>query len=45
VLAALSKLTNFSIGCYCEDENRYHRSILRELLKARGAQKSRRDLN
>jgi uncharacterized protein YeaO (DUF488 family) len=38
VLAALSKLTNFSIGCYCEDENRCHRSILRELLKARGAQ-------
>ncbi|MCF2133812.1 MULTISPECIES: DUF488 domain-containing protein [Mycetohabitans] len=38
VLAALSKSTNFSIGCYCEDESRCHRSILRELLKARGAQ-------
>ncbi|KAG0163825.1 hypothetical protein DFQ28_007936 [Apophysomyces sp. BC1034] len=34
VLAALSKSTNFSIGCYCEDESRCHRSILRELLNA-----------
>jgi uncharacterized protein YeaO (DUF488 family) len=37
VLAALSHQTNFSVGCYCADENRCHRSILRELLKERGA--------
>ena len=38
LLAALSHHTNFSVGCYCEDENRCHRSILRELLKERGAE-------
>ena len=37
VLAALSHQTNFSIGCYCEDETRCHRSVLRELLIERGA--------
>ncbi len=37
VLAALSKQTNFSLGCYCENENRCHRSILKELLLERGA--------
>jgi uncharacterized protein YeaO (DUF488 family) len=37
LLAALSHRTNFAIGCYCEDERRCHRSILRELLEARGA--------
>lgn len=37
LLAALSHRTNFSVGCYCEDENRCHRSILRELLAERGA--------
>lgn len=37
VLAALSKTTHFSVGCYCEDENRCHRSILRQLLNERGA--------
>lgn len=37
VLAALSKGANFSVGCYCEDESRCHRSILRKLLKERGA--------
>jgi uncharacterized protein YeaO (DUF488 family) len=37
LLAALSRQTNFSIGCYCVDESRCHRSILRELLAARGA--------
>jgi uncharacterized protein YeaO (DUF488 family) len=37
VLAALSHQTNFAVGCYCEDESRCHRSILRELLQARGA--------
>jgi len=38
LLAALSKQTNFSIGCYCEDENHCHRSILRELLQDKGAE-------
>ncbi len=38
VLAALSHQTNFSIGCYCEDESRCHRSLLRELLVERGAE-------
>jgi uncharacterized protein YeaO (DUF488 family) len=38
LLVALSKTTNFSIGCYCQDENRCHRSVLRELLQERGAE-------
>lgn len=37
LLAALSQQTNFSVGCYCEDEAHCHRSLLRELLIARGA--------
>jgi uncharacterized protein YeaO (DUF488 family) len=37
-LAALSATSNFSVGCYCEDENRCHRSVLRQLLTERGAQ-------
>ena len=37
VLAALSHQTNFSIGCYCDDESRCHRSILRSLLEKQGA--------
>ena len=37
VLAALSHTGNFSVGCYCQDEQRCHRSILRELLAERGA--------
>ena len=37
LLAALSHQTNFAIGCYCRDESRCHRSILRELLEQRGA--------
>jgi len=37
LLAALSHHANFSVGCYCEDESRCHRSILRELLAQRGA--------
>ena len=36
-LAALSRQTNFSVGCYCEDESRCHRSVLRDLLIAEGA--------
>lgn len=37
LLAALSKSSDFSIGCYCEDEARCHRSVLRELLTERNA--------
>ena len=37
LLAALSHSSNFSVGCYCEDEAHCHRSILRELLAERGA--------
>jgi uncharacterized protein YeaO (DUF488 family) len=37
LLAALSRHANFALGCYCEDEARCHRSILRELLAKRGA--------
>ena len=37
VLAQLSQGSNFSVGCYCEDESRCHRSILRELLAEHGA--------
>lgn len=37
LLAALSHQTSFSLGCYCEDERRCHRSVLRELLAQRGA--------
>ena len=37
LLAALSQQANFSVGCYCADEYRCHRSVLRELLAARGA--------
>lgn len=37
LLAALSKQTNFSVGCYCEDESRCHRSLLRQLLIEHGA--------
>ena len=36
-LAALSHQTNFSVGCYCEDESHCHRSVLRDLLIAEGA--------
>ena len=37
LLAALSKDSNFSVGCYCENEARCHRSILRVLLREAGA--------
>jgi uncharacterized protein YeaO (DUF488 family) len=37
LLAALSHGTDFSVGCYCEDEARCHRSILRQLLIEKGA--------
>jgi uncharacterized protein YeaO (DUF488 family) len=38
LLAALSHATDFSVGCYCEDESRCHRSVLRQLLLDRGAE-------
>jgi uncharacterized protein YeaO (DUF488 family) len=36
-LAALSHTADFSVGCYCEDATRCHRTVLRELLRERGA--------
>ncbi|WP_433766503.1 DUF488 domain-containing protein [Pseudomonas putida] len=38
LLAALSHTTSLAVGCYCEEEAHCHRSVLRELLEARGAQ-------
>ena len=37
LLATLSQTTNFSVGCYCENEDHCHRSVLRELLRENGA--------
>jgi uncharacterized protein YeaO (DUF488 family) len=37
LLAALSRTTDFAIGCYCEDESHCHRSVLRGLLTEAGA--------
>jgi uncharacterized protein YeaO (DUF488 family) len=37
LLAALSRQADFSVGCYCAEEERCHRSLLRGLLAARGA--------
>ena len=37
LLAALSHTADFSVGCYCAEESRCHRSLLRELLAERGA--------
>lgn len=41
LLAHLSHQSNFSVGCYCEDESRCHRSILRKLLTEHGAKLAR----
>ena len=38
LIAALSRRTDLAVGCYCEDETRCHRSLLRELLRGEGAQ-------
>ena len=38
LLAALSRTSDFSVGCYCAEESRCHRSVLRELLAGRGAE-------
>jgi uncharacterized protein YeaO (DUF488 family) len=40
LLARLSWQTNFSVGCYCVDESRCHRSLLRELISEAGARVS-----
>ena len=37
LLAAMSHQANFSIGCYCEREDRCHRSVLTDLLREQGA--------
>jgi uncharacterized protein YeaO (DUF488 family) len=37
LLAALSHTADLSVGCYCEDESRCHRFLLRQLLEERGA--------
>ena len=37
LLAALSRESDLSVGCYCEDESQCHRSVLRELLREHGA--------
>lgn len=37
LLAALSRVAELSVGCYCADERRCHRAVLRELLRERGA--------
>lgn len=37
LLAALSHGSDFSVGCYCEDEAHCHRGVLRSLLESRGA--------
>jgi uncharacterized protein YeaO (DUF488 family) len=37
LLAALSRTASFAVGCYCDDEARCHRSVLRALLRERGA--------
>jgi uncharacterized protein YeaO (DUF488 family) len=37
LLAAMSKTTDLSVGCYCENEERCHRSVLRKVLEERGA--------
>jgi uncharacterized protein YeaO (DUF488 family) len=38
LLATLSHVSSFSLGCYCEDESRCHRSVLRAMLSERGAE-------
>ena len=37
LIAALSRTANLSVGCYCEGESRCHRSLLKELLREKGA--------
>ncbi|MNO95596.1 hypothetical protein D3C76_872410 [compost metagenome] len=44
LLAALSHGSQFAVGCYCENEARCHRSLLRQLLAERGAALEAEDL-
>jgi uncharacterized protein YeaO (DUF488 family) len=37
LLAALSRVTDLAVGCYCSDESRCHRSVLRQILAQHGA--------
>ena len=37
LLASLSRTTDFSVGCYCEDVSHCHRSLLARLLEEAGA--------
>jgi len=37
LLAALSRAAHFSVGCYCKEEARCHRSVLKALLLEHGA--------
>jgi uncharacterized protein YeaO (DUF488 family) len=37
LLVLLSQRTTFSVGCYCEDESRCHRTVLRQILAEQGA--------
>lgn len=41
LLAAMSRSSDFSVGCYCEDERHCHRGILRQLLEDRSADVAR----
>ena len=41
LLAALSRSANLSVGCYCENESRCHRAVLKELLAEAGAKLAR----
>ena len=43
LLAALSQQTDLAVGCYCENESRCHRSVLRALLAERGARLAAQD--
>jgi uncharacterized protein YeaO (DUF488 family) len=39
LLGALARTTNFSVGCYCDDESRCHRSVLIDLLRSGGGRR------
>lgn len=41
LLATLSRTSHFAVGCYCEQKERCHRSLLRELLAENGARLAR----
>jgi uncharacterized protein YeaO (DUF488 family) len=43
LLAALSRTTDFSVGCYCADASRCHRSLLQQLLAEAGGRMRKQD--